>query len=345
MRWKPKPRWQVISIWGTRRRQFYTYLGARAARWEGEYIERCDGRPWKAAFVWSTMWGLYCLAAGAVFVTRREWLYVVLYVVVLGIHLWLAKGAWGRGHRRDREGNDRGTDQGSGAGERIAVNPSPSTIGEPEPGADPELVVPDASEAIVAYRSWEYRSTPAGAWLLGLAAEIAWPGLEKLEAKHVDRLGLMFRRAVLSGSGLSTAGPPPEGRCNAPKVGCSCGIYGLKTPDRWRGVFGEVSLWGRVIHGERGYRAQFAYPKRLWVTLPSIQPLRVALATVDEIDEAVRELMTVKANVVSDAYIEAFYKAKLVAAQLEQRYEVPVELHDPDEPHPLVDRLQEETTI
>jgi hypothetical protein len=30
-------------------------------------------------------------------------------------------------------------------------------------------------------------------------------------------------------------------------------------------VIGEVSLWGRVVLHERGYRAQFAYPRRLLV--------------------------------------------------------------------------------
>ena len=32
-----------------------------------------------------------------------------------------------------------------------------------------------------------------------------------------------------------------------------------------RHVFGEVSLWGRVVIHERGFRAQWAYPKRILV--------------------------------------------------------------------------------
>jgi hypothetical protein len=32
-----------------------------------------------------------------------------------------------------------------------------------------------------------------------------------------------------------------------------------------RQVFGEVSLWGRVVIHENGYRAQCAYPRRLFV--------------------------------------------------------------------------------
>jgi hypothetical protein len=32
-----------------------------------------------------------------------------------------------------------------------------------------------------------------------------------------------------------------------------------------RHVFGEVSLWGRVVIHERGYRAEYAYPRRILV--------------------------------------------------------------------------------
>jgi hypothetical protein len=32
-----------------------------------------------------------------------------------------------------------------------------------------------------------------------------------------------------------------------------------------RHVFGEVSLWGRVVIHERGYRAECAYPRRILV--------------------------------------------------------------------------------
>jgi hypothetical protein len=38
-----------------------------------------------------------------------------------------------------------------------------------------------------------------------------------------------------------------------------------RKPQRY--VVGEVSLWGRVIVHEHGYRAAFAYPKRLFVPL------------------------------------------------------------------------------
>lgn len=66
----------------------------------------------------------------------------------------------------------------------------------------------------------------------------------------------------------------PSGHEDAPTDGCSCGIYGFRTLAQLlsaleampRRLIGEVLLWGKVIVTERGYRAQYAYPKRLLAT-------------------------------------------------------------------------------
>lgn len=64
-----------------------------------------------------------------------------------------------------------------------------------------------------------------------------------------------------------------------PAASCTCGIYAVKTFDdlldkgynwgRAEGgrlwVVAEVNLWGRVRPGRIGYRAQLAYPKRVYV--------------------------------------------------------------------------------
>jgi hypothetical protein len=42
--------------------------------------------------------------------------------------------------------------------------------------------------------------------------------------------------------------------------------------------FGQVALWGKVIEGEDGYRAEFAYPKALYVSYLNyrlVEPLSV----------------------------------------------------------------------
>jgi hypothetical protein len=70
---------------------------------------------------------------------------------------------------------------------------------------------------------------------------------------------------------------------DVPAAGCHCGIYAardletlgrLATPNlRAPLVVGKVALWGRIIPAELGYRAQFGYPKRLWLVWESLEPL------------------------------------------------------------------------
>jgi hypothetical protein len=60
-----------------------------------------------------------------------------------------------------------------------------------------------------------------------------------------------------------------------PRRRCRCGIYAVHGPkqvlaavglEKTRAlVVGEVSLWGRVVVARRGWRAEWAYPKRLFV--------------------------------------------------------------------------------
>ncbi len=65
--------------------------------------------------------------------------------------------------------------------------------------------------------------------------------------------------------------PPAHG---TPGAACECGIYAFKTQteaallaqekvDHDVIALGRVSLWGRVLEGERGYRSQYAYPYNL----------------------------------------------------------------------------------
>lgn len=55
---------------------------------------------------------------------------------------------------------------------------------------------------------------------------------------------------------------------DAPAEDCACGIYAVTSEDRVppKGqVYGKVKLWGKIIPGNRGYRAEFAYPSEFWV--------------------------------------------------------------------------------
>jgi len=72
-------------------------------------------------------------------------------------------------------------------------------------------------------------------------------------------------------------------RHEAPDLGCTCGIYGVRSfaAARWYlesqavlhpadRVVGRVALWGDVVVSEGGWRASSAYPLELLVPVPSL---------------------------------------------------------------------------
>jgi hypothetical protein len=120
---------------------------------------------------------------------------------------------------------------------------------------------PDGIEPIVGWRTWVVmpelmRRVEADDWLRSLHRSVWVPG-ERMEA-------------VCTSPGLRRIFK--HGR--APEEGCHCGVYAFQNIDPlmsmlhvplFEPVLGEVSLWGKIIVHEDGYRARFAYPKRLWV--------------------------------------------------------------------------------
>lgn len=130
-----------------------------------------------------------------------------------------------------------------------------------------EFSIPDAIEPIVAWRYW--RLGAADGRLCSLTGRHQrWEPAQALEARcrfdAVDRSEWRYQLV----SGFS---PDPHA---APHEGCTCGLYAARSLDDLRGqplfglsrmVVGQVALWGKVIPGQFGYRAQFAYPKRLCV--------------------------------------------------------------------------------
>lgn len=62
-----------------------------------------------------------------------------------------------------------------------------------------------------------------------------------------------------------------------PADGCSCGVYAFNAPYEVKSqgyvgqtLLGEVYLWGKVIEHERGYKAQYAYPKCFYAKCRSL---------------------------------------------------------------------------
>lgn len=113
----------------------------------------------------------------------------------------------------------------------------------------PDLIVPDSIEPIVGRRCWGLAKIGGKILLCSAASHTVWPGDERFTAE------------------CSKSHAPPGDDC-------TCGIYALAETEPWpyydfdgggQAVWGEVFLWGTVVKGEKGYRAQFAYPKRLYL--------------------------------------------------------------------------------
>jgi hypothetical protein len=54
---------------------------------------------------------------------------------------------------------------------------------------------------------------------------------------------------------------------------CTAGYYALRRPEDLAqyphgNVYGVVKLWGKVIPAERGFRAEYAYPVAMVVSIP-----------------------------------------------------------------------------
>jgi hypothetical protein len=122
------------------------------------------------------------------------------------------------------------------------------------------MSVPDYISPITGYRVWKWEKTG----LKSLCGE-RWKPSQLLAAR--------CRASVVVG--------PIAGRAEAvhdaherPQINCTCGVYASKSLEQLLttgyakcGIHGEVYLWGTVVEHELGWRAQFAYPKTLF--LPS----------------------------------------------------------------------------
>lgn len=129
-----------------------------------------------------------------------------------------------------------------------------------------DFKVPDAVGPVVGWRYWRVGRDGLLRSLTG--RQHVWAPGARIEAEcrfaGVDPDDWRYR--MVTGYGAPAHTSPGEG--------CTCGIYASADLGQLRRqvlfglrrmVVGEVSLWGKVIPASHGYRAQFAYPKRLLV--------------------------------------------------------------------------------
>jgi len=84
----------------------------------------------------------------------------------------------------------------------------------------------------------------------------------------------------LSAACRTLAGRAEDGLAvhDAPQMNCTCGVYAAKSLDclralgymRYGSIYGELYLWGTVVEHQLGWRAQFAYPKKLVLPIDTV---------------------------------------------------------------------------
>jgi hypothetical protein len=117
--------------------------------------------------------------------------------------------------------------------------------------------VPDYISPIIAYRVWQWDSL----------------GLKSLNGEQ------WFPNHALEANSSRCGKEHP-----VPTDSCACGVYAAKDLphlqgigyDRY-GVHGEVYLWGKLVEHRLGWRAQFAYPKSLFLP-PDTIPFKMSEA-------------------------------------------------------------------
>jgi len=143
--------------------------------------------------------------------------------------------------------------------------------------------VPDYISPIIAYRAW--RCDAAG--LKSVCGEPWNPGQPLATRCRVYSAGTIVGRAEAA-----------HDAHDAPQANCTCGVYAAKSLEHLRntgydrfGIHGEVYLWGKVVEHERGWRAQLAYPKNLFLS-PHVLPFTLA-----EIQSRLKMLTTYRIDI------------------------------------------------
>ena len=134
------------------------------------------------------------------------------------------------------------------------------------------MAAPDYAAPIVGWRGWFVVEAEGAFRLCSIVHHTLWPPRQELVAS--------CRR---SGHRLK---PELPAKHTAPEAACRCGIYasesaavatpflsGSRTPARQSlgFVLGRVSLWGKVVECQRGWRGERAYPASIYVPLLSAE--------------------------------------------------------------------------
>lgn len=141
-------------------------------------------------------------------------------------------------------------------------------------GAEPRRAqrrVPDGISPIVAWRAWGLTTDGQGWLLCGLGLSAPWQPRKTMTAQCKKSAAVLW----------SMFGDSPE-KHPAPHKDCDCGVWAFRSLEELLSalreykdvkVVGQVYLWGRILECENGFRAQYAYPKELWLLDDSLEEL------------------------------------------------------------------------
>lgn len=136
-----------------------------------------------------------------------------------------------------------------------------------------DLIIPDVPEPLVGYRAWKLgeNGTLKSPIYRGSKGHVDVNEIRRNIAGDIYGTdGWPFKRTLVAECGHCEVVPSPHGQCES-VAGHGCGLYAHSTLDglpanQGRGVVqGEVWMWGRVYEYTKGFRAEFAYPKRLFI--------------------------------------------------------------------------------
>lgn len=126
----------------------------------------------------------------------------------------------------------------------------------------------EISTAVVGWRAWTVRETPAGLRLGSVLHDLVWTVGDAAVAacrRNEDPFALPIALHPVPGStcncGFHAARDPADALSY---------LRGRNDPDTYCRILGEVAVWGHVLETEAGWRASTAYPARLYVADPIV---------------------------------------------------------------------------
>jgi len=150
-----------------------------------------------------------------------------------------------------------------------------SVLGPPEhkpipPDTEPFEV--NLMEALVGWRAWKLdlkkmALRSQNSFFSDDEKHLLRPCVPMVAACGKSEGNMVGRATVFDPAGELPAIPKHE----VPAEFCTCGVYAKDTLEEvidndYSGIYGQVYGWGRYVRGDKGWRAQYAYPKRFYLT-------------------------------------------------------------------------------